>query len=238
MGLDSVEIVMEVEEKFGIELSDEEATSVRTVGDLYGVLIVKGVALPMDAPCHSRRVFGLVRDVVRRHAEDAPRRLRPATSLSDCLGQQTTKEFWSRLRRDTSWDLPELVRPAVLETVIGATAVTAGALTWVVLSFQPSGLWGWGVALGAFGGYAVGLIVHTILQALTRPACRELPVRDLRELTSRVLHRNHEALADVLHRPVLTDEWQKIRAILSEQLGITPLDIYPESRLVEDLGMD
>lgn len=41
MGLDAVEIVLRTEEFFGIVIEDEEAASVRTVGDLYRLVCSK-----------------------------------------------------------------------------------------------------------------------------------------------------------------------------------------------------
>ena len=39
MGLDSVEIIMEIEEAFDIRIPDDEATKIRTVGELYDFVI-------------------------------------------------------------------------------------------------------------------------------------------------------------------------------------------------------
>lgn len=39
MGLDAVEIVMEVEESFGITIPEDRAGNVRTVGDLYAIVL-------------------------------------------------------------------------------------------------------------------------------------------------------------------------------------------------------
>ena len=39
--LDNVEIVMEVERSFGISVSDKEADSLKTVGDIYDIVAKK-----------------------------------------------------------------------------------------------------------------------------------------------------------------------------------------------------
>ena len=41
MGLDSVEIVLDVEDAFQIDISDEEARKVFTVGELYNLILSK-----------------------------------------------------------------------------------------------------------------------------------------------------------------------------------------------------
>jgi hypothetical protein len=41
MGLDSVELVMAIEEKLGITISDEEACSILTVGEMHRCIMNK-----------------------------------------------------------------------------------------------------------------------------------------------------------------------------------------------------
>jgi hypothetical protein len=56
MGLDAVEIVLRVEELFGIEISDEEAASVRTVGDLYELICARLNVVPLASPVTSKEL--------------------------------------------------------------------------------------------------------------------------------------------------------------------------------------
>jgi len=49
MGLESVELIMRVEEDFDIEIRDEEATELATVGQIYDCVLRK---LGLNAPEH------------------------------------------------------------------------------------------------------------------------------------------------------------------------------------------
>lgn len=60
MGLDGVEILMAAEEKFGITICDEEAQNIRTVGDMYELVMSK-VTLAGDSSCLSQRAFHRLR---------------------------------------------------------------------------------------------------------------------------------------------------------------------------------
>ncbi len=50
MGLDSVEIVLRTEEFFVINIGDDEAASVRTVGDFYNLICAKLDLPPLNNP--------------------------------------------------------------------------------------------------------------------------------------------------------------------------------------------
>jgi len=54
VGLDSVELVMRTEDEFCITLTDDEAGSVRTVDDLYRLVLSK---LDLTPSCLSSKAF-------------------------------------------------------------------------------------------------------------------------------------------------------------------------------------
>jgi hypothetical protein len=56
MGLDAVEIVLRTEELFVIEISDEEASAVRTVGDFYKLICTKLDVAPLQSPVTSEEL--------------------------------------------------------------------------------------------------------------------------------------------------------------------------------------
>ena len=53
MGLDAVELVLRTEEFFVISIDDDEAGSVRTVGDFYNLVCAKLDVLPLQNPITS-----------------------------------------------------------------------------------------------------------------------------------------------------------------------------------------
>jgi hypothetical protein len=62
MGLDAVEIILRAEELFAIEIEDEEAARVETVGQFYDLICSKLHVLPLPTPVTSE-----VLPVITRH---------------------------------------------------------------------------------------------------------------------------------------------------------------------------
>jgi hypothetical protein len=63
MGLDGVELVMAIEEKFGVSISDPEAEKVLTVGDMRRMVHSK-LTVTDESTCLTQQAFHLI----RRHA--------------------------------------------------------------------------------------------------------------------------------------------------------------------------
>ncbi len=74
MGLDSVELVMEVEDEFGMKLSDQEAESVHTVADLVELVMSRRPDADrqevIETVCKlTAEIVGLKADQVHLHSD-------------------------------------------------------------------------------------------------------------------------------------------------------------------------
>lgn len=96
MGLDAVEIVMDVEEHFGISISNTEAERVRTVSDLVA-LIQSRIEAARLATCPTLASFLRLRSSVREIAADQRLRMRTGTRVVDVLSPSQRRRLWKRL---------------------------------------------------------------------------------------------------------------------------------------------
>jgi acyl carrier protein len=84
MGLDIVEMVLEVEKHFGVSLPDEEMAQAPTVGALHG-LVLKHLRLSSTDP-RVDQVFSELRDIVCRELGVRPEDVVPQAHLVHDLG--------------------------------------------------------------------------------------------------------------------------------------------------------
>ncbi|MEO1236010.1 MAG: hypothetical protein AAFX76_04405 [Planctomycetota bacterium] len=239
MGLDGVELVIEVEEQFGIEIADAEAESVQTVGDLYALVQAKGVVGDVRTPCVLRPVFRKLTRAIDDTAPGPSPRWRPSTPLRDVFGPGRTVEIWPRLERATGWRMPELVRPRALvwASIVLSVSAAVTAAAWIA-----QWIWseGWDVALSAAGviGLFVGAFVGMGLVYATRCTRRCAPADTLGEFTRLVKSKNGPAIAADYGGISEDDAWATIRQIVVEVLGVRPEEVRPEARFIKDLGMN
>lgn len=80
MGLDGVELVMAVEDRFGVKLRDSECSRVRTVADL-AALVIAHLSRPSASSCPSAKAFYDLRLLLGSEG-DVPRgKVRPGARL-------------------------------------------------------------------------------------------------------------------------------------------------------------
>ncbi len=234
MGLEAVDIVMELEDEFGVKLPDAECSRVRTVADLAALVLAH--CSDRSHPCPTSKRFYALRRAHRVHSQAGPRTFRPCAMLADVFPKGPGRmRAWSALR-DTDPYIPAL-RPSdpadaalLLLTVfalVGAFAscmLTASSVGWVAAS-----------ALGVFW-----LITFAALAPTIQHACsREFPqgcttVADLIRSSMPPEIPTEQGKRLAFEQGIL----ERTRVILSEQLSL-PLDrVRAESRLVEDLEID
>jgi acyl carrier protein len=218
MGLDAVEIVMSIEERFGVTISDAEAEQCVTPAILIDLVLGK-LSTTEKGVCITQRAFYSLRRVAVRELGMARRAVQLDSDICSLVPVKQHKLFWETLRDGTQAKMwPELQRPAWL--VWGLFTGTMVVLSPVIFSRQ------WIMILPA------GLIFLFVGERLTRRFKQIIPAS----------HSNFRALVP----NVATFEsgfWlrqevaENIKQIVIEQLGLKDGRYREDARFVEDLGV-
>ncbi len=226
MGLDGVELVLEVEETFGITIADSEAGAIRTVGDLEQ-LVLSRVANGRGSACLSLPAFCQVRRAVRETVCQPALRLRPSTRFDRVATASDLRRLWKRLHELLGTSPPPLRRPNWMRCTLLAVSVAlcaAGIATaWIDPAIVPLGLVT--AATPIIAGYWI-----------TSPwrHCPPPEMSTLGDATRKLVGLE----AATKHGLVEDDVVRKLKELIVEQLGVEADEVVPDARFVEDLNMD
>lgn len=228
MGLDGVELVMEVEDRFNVRLADHDVERVRTVADLAALVLAR---MPfLRGVCPTARSFYELRTLLTSRGIERSD-IRPRTRLAE-LFPPGSREAWKSLCAEDR-RLPRLrVSPRVDGVLLWIAGLSVFA--WFMATAAAFGARGGGVALLiSLGVIAVGGAAF----ALTRGVlARHFPtsmetVGDIARAIAPI-ERSGNRLLDELR--VL----EEVRKLTAEQLGLPLERVRPESDFVRDLEMD
>jgi acyl carrier protein len=226
MGLDGVELIIEIEEHFGITISDAESQDIVTVGDMLSLINAR-VDGSRQSRCRSFVAFLQVRRFVRDFLEEPNRRMRPSDRIKSIIPWNRRREFWLSLSElfstwPTPLRLPQPLRFLNLFTSIAALAV--GASTALI---DPAIL-----PLGII--CAVAFVI--VLQMLLTPLRIEPPAQlaSLGDFSLRIVGLSATTKPPVAREAVLKD----LQKIVAETLGVDRDEVIPEASFVKDLGMN
>jgi len=228
MGLDGVELVMAMEEAFGVELKDDEcfqAVTPRMVGDL----IFSKLQSTDQHVCQSQRAFYLLRKAVMRQFGLPRTVVTPNMSFRTLIPPEKEKDVWSDFKSSIharSW--PGLVCPQWLlwSTRVSACGVSAAVFYILWISFPI------GAENAAMIG-AVALIVASILGAkATRRFKTRIPARFRR-------------IRDIVPFAVTSDQvkWTRgqvsalVKQVVLQQLAIPETKYREDAHFIKDLGL-
>lgn len=227
MGLDGVELVMAVEEYFGIELTDADVEKIITPRDLIEVVLGKMQATEWSV-CLTRRAFYTLRRVLMQDFRCKRADITPNARLESLVPRPNRRLAWQQMKSSLQaqrW--PRLGRPAGVLIALGV--LFAGVA--VVPSF-----WGWPF----WTRMLLAMMAWSSAMTLTRPLCVEFR-KDL--ATAGGLANYLVAAAPKIFEPQ-GREWSRadvaeaIRPIVITQLGLKPEQYREDARFVQDLGAD
>jgi hypothetical protein len=120
---DPIDLQIEIESAFDIRLTDEEASSVRTMGDLHD-LLMRRIGAPSGKLCLTTMAFFRLRRAVARVAPEID--LRPSTPLK-AISLKPPRALFASLALEDGLRLPS--------PTLGPLSVTSG---FVLCRFSPS----------------------------------------------------------------------------------------------------
>ena len=231
MGLEMVELVMEVEERFGVRLPEIDAYGMRTLGDLHEVLVQQS-GRRKRPDCPTRTVFYRLRGALGHVLGIEAHELRPSTAVLPLLGTWRRGRTWRRVQRRLEWKLPPLEGRAGQGVALGWVGSSAGAfLAVTVLSGDLCTAAGAGLVAmlpGVLLGYIVG-----VLWIPTLPS----PLRTAGDVARAVVALNRGEFHTGRETPSADDPvWNQLCDIVAEQFRVRPESLHADTRFVEDLG--
>lgn len=227
MGLDGVELIMEVEDEFGITIPDSAATEMRTVGDLVSLCLDR-ISAAKNVRCMSLSCFLSLRRLVREVLNDPELRIRPREEIEDNLGVLDRKRLWQGLPELLESAPRELRRPLWLRR---ALIVTVLALPVLLLATMP-----WTaemLVLVCFATFGFGIVLH-LLTICFRTRTPE-GYNTFGDITKRMVG------LKIATNPPTDDDYDNVfsivKRIVVDQLGVDYEEVVPDARFVEDLGV-
>lgn len=97
VGLESVELVIAIEEEFGLDIPDRDAERMITVGDVYEWLRIR-LSTADPRACLTQRVFYKLRRALIENYKLERYTVAPDTRLTDLLSLQDVEEGWPFLQ--------------------------------------------------------------------------------------------------------------------------------------------
>ncbi len=234
MGLDAIEIIVQVEDIFEITLPDAEVSEVRTVGDLHELIL-----RTLDArdefgpgPCMTAMAFYRLRRALVEVAGQNRQAIRPAAPLGSVLPSRRRRALWRGLSERMGLTLPDLTRGGWFAhslMVFGVASFFASLVAGQWLAWP----WLWPVLWAA--GFAT---LAVLVERVTRPLAVTIEgdAQTVGELARLTADRNAGRLVRRLGAINRRETFAALVGVVSCELGVRAEDIGPDTRWVEDLN--
>jgi len=234
MGLAIVELMMAMEERFGIDINDEEAPRVRTVDDAYQLILRKRHLLSSEV-CLSSNTFYRARKALMVLGNVERAAVRPDVPLEAFFPYRERWKRWEQCAAAMELSLPSLVAPRWLQWCRAVPLLAALVLT-VYWRWQPDALIPFSFSL-VFLLLIPAIALWGILCWLTRPLAVVLPCRTVRDFVTRVTAINYRKVLRGTPRTtdIWSDDrvWHELIAVIVDELRVAPEDITPATHLYD-----
>lgn len=233
MGLDTVELLMEVEKTFGIHIPDREAEQIRTVGDFYEV-VWQHIGAKETDKCKSQYLFYKMRTAFHDSFDIPLLQIKPAALPESFFPKENRRRIYKDFSYFTGFELPALVlRKPWLQLLNGFGWISiAGALIVSILLYYFKDYGGWIFLLPV-----AGIFVTIQFDKLLEPKKTVIAQASLRDFINEMMVLNFAKLnADAgANRKEMEAVMNKI---IIDFAGVDPAEVHAGASITDDLGLD
>ena len=243
MGVDAIEIIMEVESAFGLSIKDAEAERCPTAGGLFRLVLAKladrrpefAIAdgqQPGPNASLSDAVLCHVLEVIRRESGEDRAMISGDTAIAAIIPRHSRRNAWRKLAarlRALQFHLPPLILSSRIKLLMAALTAGAGVVTWTA-----AGLY-WSHSMATPSAL---LVAAAIVAAFLSPVVRS----DFPRGWTTFHHLAHGTVAESLARGLIDasdtrltrhDVWLVIQYLIATAHGIRPEMIAAETNYVD-----
>ena len=230
MGLGTVELVMNVEEAFDIQIDDSDAEHIQTVGELHDYIVVR-ITMARTGTCLTASTFYKIRNGL--HDCGVTERFAPSSKLAEFFPRTDRREFWVKLQESTELRFPNLVRPNWVVSLATILTLLLSMCVALILMGDSEPEY-WFPLIGIFCVFGFGIFFAII----SKPMATEFDTSfsSFRGLSERALALNAGKITKE-HGPLgNNDVWVVLREIIVDTLGVDHNEIKRDANFVKDMG--
>lgn len=233
MGLDSVEILMKVEDTFSIRIPDQEAEQILTVGDFHNA-VWQHLAGKHSERCKSQNLFYKLRKSFSDTFNFSPQQLKLDTSPEEIFLIVNRRQVYFGFADTTNLKLPDLdlIKPwtTVLTSFGFATIIGGLATSLTLINIFDYSKW---TLLIPVAGIILTFLFSELLDT-KRTSIKEVTMR---EFTKHTLALNYSIL--IANEGTNRQEMETvINHIISDIAGLDLEKVTSDKKIGDDLGIN
>jgi len=233
MGLDSMEILMKVEDTFDIKIPDREAEQILTVGDFHNVVWQHLVGKHSDK-CKSQNLFYRLRKLFADTFHFLPQHLKLDISPEEVFPKTNRRQVYLSFAETANLQLPklELTKPwDILLTTFGIVTIIGGfATSLMLINFFDCCKWTLVLPI-------IGIILTFLLSEFLNPKRILIKEKTIREFIQHILALNYSTF--LANEGTNRQEMESvINHIIADMGGVDIEEVSSEKKIGDDLGID
>jgi acyl carrier protein len=233
MGLDSVEIIMEVEKTFGISIPDKEAEKIITVGDFHEA-VWKHLNGKLSDKCKSQVLFYRLRQSFTDTFDFPKQHLKMDSSLNEIFPELNRRKLYVDFAESNQLKFSPLVLKEPWSGILawfGFITIVGGLmLALILINFLDYTKWTLLIP-------SAGILFTILLSELFTPKRTVIKPATIRDFTRQIVAMNYATLVDI-NGSNRKEVASVINHIIALKVGIDLEEITPEKKICDDLGID